>query len=113
MPLSCADCLEIWEPQPPEILEACSGLYRDRKRHSPHSATQYGHILWPKHVGAVNSTLCATIWKCSSVCAIIVVENVSSIANAMIYSSLLSLLTVITRSVASISSGVVLTPGGP
>jgi hypothetical protein len=23
---SCADCLEIWEPQPPGILEACNGI---------------------------------------------------------------------------------------
>ena len=26
LPLSCADCLEIWEPQPPGTLWACSGL---------------------------------------------------------------------------------------
>jgi hypothetical protein len=26
---SCADCLEIWDPQRPGTLEACSGLYRD------------------------------------------------------------------------------------
>ena len=26
LPLSCADCLEIWEPQPPGILRACPGL---------------------------------------------------------------------------------------
>jgi len=24
--LSCVDCLEIWEPQPPEKLWVCSGL---------------------------------------------------------------------------------------
>jgi len=24
--LSCADCLEIWEPQPPGTLGACPGL---------------------------------------------------------------------------------------
>jgi hypothetical protein len=23
---SCADCLEIWEPQPPGTLRACPGL---------------------------------------------------------------------------------------
>jgi len=23
---SCADCLEIWEPQPPGTLKACPGL---------------------------------------------------------------------------------------
>ena len=23
---SCADCLEIWDPQPPGILSACPGL---------------------------------------------------------------------------------------
>jgi hypothetical protein len=26
LPPSCADCLEIWVPQPPGILRACSGL---------------------------------------------------------------------------------------
>jgi len=24
---SCADCLEMWEPQPPGTLWACPGLY--------------------------------------------------------------------------------------
>ena len=27
LPPSCADCLEIWEPQPPGTLSACPGLY--------------------------------------------------------------------------------------
>ena len=26
LPLSCAECLEIWEPQPPGILRVCLGL---------------------------------------------------------------------------------------
>ena len=26
LPPSCADCLEIWEPQPPGIMRACPGL---------------------------------------------------------------------------------------
>jgi len=26
---SCADCLEIWESQPPGKLRACRGMYRD------------------------------------------------------------------------------------
>jgi len=26
LPPSCTDCLEIWEPQPPGTLKACSGL---------------------------------------------------------------------------------------
>ena len=29
LPLSCADCFEIWEPQPPGTLGACPGLYWD------------------------------------------------------------------------------------
>jgi len=29
LPPSCADCLEVWEPQFPGTLRACSGLYRD------------------------------------------------------------------------------------
>ena len=32
LPSSRADCLEIWEPQPPRILAACPGVYR----HSSH-----------------------------------------------------------------------------
>jgi len=26
LPLSCVDCVEIWEPQPPGTLWACPGL---------------------------------------------------------------------------------------
>jgi hypothetical protein len=26
LPPTCADCLEIWEPQPPGTLRACRGL---------------------------------------------------------------------------------------
>jgi len=26
LPPSCADCLEIWEPQPPGTLRACPGI---------------------------------------------------------------------------------------
>ena len=29
LPPSCADCLEIREPQPPGTLRACPDLYRD------------------------------------------------------------------------------------
>jgi len=29
LPLSCADCREIWAPQPPGILRICPGLCRD------------------------------------------------------------------------------------
>jgi hypothetical protein len=29
LPPSYADCLEIWEPQPPGTLRDCPGLYRD------------------------------------------------------------------------------------
>jgi len=29
LPPSCADCLEIWEPQPPGSLWACPGLQWD------------------------------------------------------------------------------------
>jgi hypothetical protein len=28
LPPSCADCPEIWEPQPPGTLRACPGLYK-------------------------------------------------------------------------------------
>jgi hypothetical protein len=26
LPPSCADCLDIWEPQPPGTLRACNGI---------------------------------------------------------------------------------------
>jgi hypothetical protein len=26
LPSSCADCLKIWEPQPPGALRACNGI---------------------------------------------------------------------------------------
>jgi len=29
LPPSCADCLQILEPQPPGTLKTCSVLYRD------------------------------------------------------------------------------------
>jgi hypothetical protein len=29
LPPPCADCLEIWGPQPPGTLTTCPGLYRD------------------------------------------------------------------------------------
>ena len=29
LPPTCAECLEIWEPQPPGTLRACPGLYSD------------------------------------------------------------------------------------
>jgi len=29
LPPSCADCLEIWEPQPPASVKASSSLYVD------------------------------------------------------------------------------------
>jgi len=29
LPPSCANCLEIWEPQPSGTLRACPDLYRD------------------------------------------------------------------------------------
>jgi hypothetical protein len=32
LPLLCADCLEMCEPQLPGTLRACPGLYRDRQR---------------------------------------------------------------------------------
>jgi len=29
LPVPCADCHEIWEPQLPVTLRACPGFYRD------------------------------------------------------------------------------------
>jgi len=29
LPTSCAECPELWEPQPPAVLRACPGRYRD------------------------------------------------------------------------------------
>jgi hypothetical protein len=32
LPSSCADCLEIYEPQPPRRLRACTGIASPKKR---------------------------------------------------------------------------------
>ena len=62
LPPSCADCLEIWEPQPPETLRGCPGLYRYsftftaayiRQYHNTHSVAPFGKrkpILIARHM---------------------------------------------------------------
>jgi hypothetical protein len=45
LPPSCADCLEIWEPQPPGTLRACPGLYRDRKHKTSREHTSHRHYF--------------------------------------------------------------------
>jgi len=50
LPRSCADCLEIWEPQPPGTLSACPGTYRD-------FFTLYSYILQSSYIG-----LCCVCW---------------------------------------------------
>jgi hypothetical protein len=49
VPPSCADCLEIWEPQPPGTLRACPGLEWDsfsfyplnRRQDGPNNRSEY------------------------------------------------------------------------
>ena len=46
LPHSCADCLEIWELQPPGTLRACPRLYRDcfTFYHYPHVSQEFRHL---------------------------------------------------------------------
>jgi len=46
LPLSCADRLAIWEPQPPGTLGACPGLYRNIL---PCYCTRYGFHQFIAH----------------------------------------------------------------
>jgi len=41
--LSCADCFEIWEPQPPGTLRACRGLYMDCSTFDPQFGETESH----------------------------------------------------------------------
>jgi hypothetical protein len=52
LPPSCADCLEIWEPQPPGTLRACSGLCRDSFTFNIFQCL--GNMLW-KGIRSVNT----------------------------------------------------------
>jgi hypothetical protein len=45
LPPSCAECLDIWEPQPPGSLWACPGLYRDLLYFN--FQLQFPHLLCP------------------------------------------------------------------
>ena len=52
IPLSCANCHEIWEPQPPGTLWVCPGLYRDYfifiQMESIYCPTNYQVTMKPK-----------------------------------------------------------------
>jgi hypothetical protein len=44
LPPSCADCLEIWEPQPLGTLRACSGLLWDSPPPPPPKKKKYEQV---------------------------------------------------------------------
>jgi len=48
LPHSCADCLEIWETQPPGTLRACPGLSRDCFTFIPLHRHNYLRMFWNK-----------------------------------------------------------------
>ena len=45
LPTSCADCLEIWDPQPPGIFRACPGQNTDCFTFTVLNYTQRGMLL--------------------------------------------------------------------
>jgi len=47
LPPSCAECLEIWEPQPPGTLRAYLGLYRDCFTFTYYCSTCFGYHYHP------------------------------------------------------------------
>jgi hypothetical protein len=91
LPPSCADCLEIWEPQPPGTLRACQGLCTDClffiiiilwrgyvglticKYTAAHTVLSFIILLWQIMVLSLNKfTVCCTrilnTWFCSKLC---------------------------------------------
>jgi hypothetical protein len=43
---SCADCLEIWEPQPPGTLRVCAGLNREMNRLVSQKTEYLSQLIW-------------------------------------------------------------------
>jgi hypothetical protein len=71
LPPSCADCLKIWVPQPPETLRACQGLYWDcftfqmpLHRCSP-CAWNLFHYFIPSMASSSKRVLLLWLYKCS------------------------------------------------
>ena len=77
LPLSCADCLEIWEPQPPGTLRACSGLYWDcftitftyfcQRLSRPQSHSAAGRIMSMKNCNETTRNRKRDLLTCSAV----------------------------------------------
>jgi len=53
LPPSCANCLEIWKPQPPGTLRACPGLLWDCFVMNLYSETAY---LVEQHTDSIYNT---------------------------------------------------------
>ena len=49
LPPSCADCLEICEPQPPATLKACPGVYRDCFTYIIHCKSSFEQSTYYEH----------------------------------------------------------------
>ena len=73
LPHSCAECLEIWEPQPPGTLRACPSPFMDgftlRKRQhcslSSYGASENCGSYVPKYRASLSrgrEFLCANVW---------------------------------------------------
>jgi hypothetical protein len=49
LPHSCADCLEIWDPQPPGTLRACPGIalpaLLSQLQHCTHSTNNFMIVM--------------------------------------------------------------------
>ena len=55
LPPSCADCLEIWKPQPSGTLRACPGMYRDFFTFTFTSSCQLSEFVTLSSVNVVTS----------------------------------------------------------
>ena len=65
LPSSCADCLEIWEPQLPGTLRACPGLYSNCFSFTCTCLCEIWDCLSSKHKHHY-SPKCDTVWVCTA-----------------------------------------------
>jgi hypothetical protein len=68
LPPSCADCHEIWEPQPPGTLRACPGLYWDCFLSSSISLIYYSTVFL--HYLSVSDYFNTTVAMCHTFSAL-------------------------------------------
>jgi hypothetical protein len=97
---SCADCLEIWEPQLPRTLRACPGRYRDCFSFTFTCLCEIWGCLSSKHKHHCSSK-CDTVWVCTALFFMLVKSDFTSMKIKAACSSETSLISIRLQSVLS------------